>query len=117
MPPKNVVHKHKSWKLLEHVKFLLTGWEHLRDNDEALVCNVWARELMHKYDKDYVQMSAKEMMLYLVDKKLTSSASIRRARRKIQEDNPNLRGNRYLERKVKATERMKQNLGYETTRE
>ena len=48
-------------------------------------------------------MTAYDFMLLYRDKELANHDSISRARRKVQEDNPLLRGERHHERKLKET--------------
>ena len=66
---------------------MLETYPHLRDNDNKLIANVW-----------FAETNKKEVIYFLkdlADGKLSSSESITRCRRKIQEQNPYLRGNRY----------------------
>lgn len=100
------------WILLEHVEFLLEHYPHLRDNDHALIGNIWVRELKKKYKKDFRELSAYDMMMYIVKGKVTQASTITRARRKAQEEHIHLRGDRYDQRKDKATKSIKNNLGY-----
>lgn len=102
-------------KTLDLVQELLEVHEHCRDNDGALVCNVWACEIKRKFDRSYKNMSAEDIMRLIANNKITSYGTITRARRKLQEEYIHLRGNRYNERKTKLTNAMKKSLGYETT--
>ena len=110
-----MIARYKKWALEDQVKHLLQEYKHLRDNDEALVCNIWVAELRHKYRIDYRELSAVDFMQYIVKKQVTNSATIRRVRRKLQEHDQTLRGDRYEIRKTKATQNMLNKLGYETT--
>lgn len=87
---------------------LLERFSHLRDSDEKLVANIWHNRIKHLGGIDahfFLQMYA--------DGRLPSSESITRCRRKIQEENPDLRGKLYAERQAKQ-EDIKADLGYET---
>lgn len=74
---------------------LLTHKEHLRDNDQALIANIWWKELVTQ-GKD--KCTAFEVLKIFAEGKLTNPESIRRARAKIQEQEPSLRGHNYYER-------------------
>lgn len=95
-------------KLNETVMLLLTGHPHLRDSDKKLSANIWTQQLggAEKLKK----MTAFDFLsLYTDDSApLYSQESIGRARRLIQEYNPELRGKKWKERreeeaKVEAT--------------
>jgi hypothetical protein len=74
---------------------LLTHKEHLRDNDQALIANIWWRELTTQ-GKD--KANAFEFLKIFSEGKLSNPESIRRSRQKIQEENPELRGDSYYAR-------------------
>jgi hypothetical protein len=66
-----------------------------RDSDDKLVCNIW----YNRIGKDKIeQMTAMELLTIISEGKLPSYDNISRARRKLQEDNVNLRGESYKER-------------------
>jgi hypothetical protein len=67
---------------------LLTKHEHLRDNDTALIANIWYRE----FD---AEQKTYDFLKAFADGKLTNPESIRRARQKVQEEMPELRGKSY----------------------
>jgi hypothetical protein len=68
-----------------------------RDSDNLLVATYYFYE---EGGKDFLQnQTAYDFLKKMSDGKLTSFESISRARRKIQEQNPLLRGNNYKERK------------------
>lgn len=76
---------------------LLTDLPHLRDDDYKLVANVWCMELGGS--KKVAELNGFELLAIIsAGDKLTSSDSITRARRKVQEENPSLRGKTYLKR-------------------
>ena len=74
---------------------LLTHKEHLRDNDQALIANIWWRELVTQ-GKD--KSTAFEFLKVFSEGKLSNPESIRRSRQKIQEEEPSLRGDSYYAR-------------------
>jgi hypothetical protein len=79
----------------EIIIYLLTHKKHLRDNDQALIANIWWRELL-LLGKD--KTMAIEFLKLFSEGKLSNPESIRRARQKIQEENPELRGDSYYAR-------------------
>ena len=87
---------------------LLTNKEHLRDNDQALIANIWWRELVTQ-GKD--KSTAFEMLKVFSEGKLSNPESIRRARQKIQEEQPELRGESYRARH-REQDNVKEQLGY-----
>lgn len=66
-----------------------------RDNDLLLIALVWFNET-----PDYFRSNpaAKEFLTRLALGKYTNTENITRARRKLQEKNPGLRGSKYAER-------------------
>jgi len=87
---------------------LLTNKEHLRDNDQALIANIWWRELVTQ-GKD--KLTAFEMLKVFSEGKLSNPESIRRSRQKIQEEQPELRGESYRARH-REQDSVKEQLGY-----
>lgn len=89
--------------MYERVKHLLIKKSDYRDDDNLLVCRVWWDELLElKFVPE--QMTAMEFLVLYRDQKLTSSDTITRARRKVQEENEHLRGKSYIERQNKQEE-------------
>jgi len=74
---------------------LLIHKDHLRDNDQALIANIWWRELT-TMGKD--KANAFEFLKIFSEGKLSNPESIRRSRQKIQEEQPELRGDSYYAR-------------------
>jgi len=74
------------------VKNLLTKFSSLRDSDRFLVAEFWKQELK--------ALKTTDLLMMLKAGKLTSYDSITRVRRKVQEENKNLRGKLYKERKA-----------------
>ena len=87
---------------------LLTNKEHLRDNDQALIANIWWRELVTR-GKD--KSTAFEVLKIFSEGKLSNPESIRRSRQKIQEEQPELRGISYRARH-REQDNVKEQLGY-----
>lgn len=82
----------------DKISVLLLQYPHLRDDDNKLSANIWYSEIK-KLGHNPDSMTGKDLLGLLSNGKLTTSASILRCRRKIQEINPKLRGKNYLERK------------------
>lgn len=78
-------------KLFDRVYKLLKDHQELRDDDKKLTWSVWALEGLAW------NMMTKEAYL-----KATSAESITRARRKVQEEYPLLRGKTYQDRQILA---------------
>jgi len=78
-------------KHIEIVEEFLTKYPKLRDDDNRLIANIW-----HKYlcSKDLVPKDLKttEFLKLYSEGDIPSPTSITRCRRKIQEENPDLRG-------------------------
>lgn len=83
--------------LIDRVKPLLQDYPHLRDSDLKLVGNVWTQEVRDN-NKSIHAMTAKGLIDMMIGGKITNSDTITRCRRKLQEENPNLRGNKYKDR-------------------
>ena len=87
--------KQKMSNVLPSVKRLLTQTPSLRDSDERLMATIWFRDI----GEDKVrELSAINLLQKLADGKLPSYESISRCRRKIQEEVPELRGEKWKER-------------------
>lgn len=83
----------------------------LRDNDNRLCTHIWFREL-EKMGLDPFNIPTTEFLKLYARNKITLAPSIKRARAKIQEETPSLRGNKYFIRKGVAQEKWRENLGY-----
>ena len=83
-------------KTKEKVITLLQQHPHLRDSDERLVATFWMNEAGGKEALE--RMSSLEFFVKYVEGVFTSSDSITRMRRKVQEDNESLRGETYYKR-------------------
>tara|TARA_Y100000310_G_scaffold74390_1_gene70635 strand:+ start:430 stop:726 length:297 start_codon:yes stop_codon:yes gene_type:complete len=87
----------KLFSVVDDVKLFLTKYPSLRDDDEKLMANIWNSHIGNLEDVD-----AKEILHMLAKHELPSYESISRSRRKIQELNPNLRGDKWIERQKRA---------------
>ena len=83
----------------------------LRDNDNRLCTHIWFREL-EKMGLDPFNIPTTEFLKLYARNKITLAPSIKRARAKIQEETPSLRGNKYFIRKGVAQEKWREKLGY-----
>jgi hypothetical protein len=84
----------------------------LRDDDNRLCANIWAEEMsalgLGDIDVPYIKF----LELYSANK-LTSAPSIKRARAKLQEEEPKYRGEKYNLRKGILQDKWRKDLGYE----
>ena len=83
----------KLFSVVDDVELFLTKYPSLRDDDERLMANIW-----HSHIGNLEDVDAKEILHMLANHELPSYESISRCRRKIQEINPNLRGEKWNER-------------------
>tara|TARA_Y100001951_G_scaffold79740_1_gene67616 strand:- start:345 stop:665 length:321 start_codon:yes stop_codon:yes gene_type:complete len=87
--------KQKMLNILPSVKRLLTKIPRLRDSDERLMATMWFKHIGEDKVKD---LTAINLLQKLSDGQLPSYESISRCRRKIQEEIPELRGEKWKER-------------------
>ena len=73
------------------VKKLLAESPRYRDNDKLLIVRIWWEEMKSK-GIDPEKATARQLMDLMVDDRVTQPDTIKRARRKVQEHFPNLRG-------------------------
>ena len=85
------------------VKDLITKHPHLRDNDNKLLANVWYQSVTP------LQEEWLDFLALIANGELPSSESIRRCRQKLQELNPELRGELW-DRRHKMQIQVKQEL-------
>lgn len=90
---------------------LLTNDKRLRDSDSKLIARFWSNELEVK-GIDVKKITAYDFLCLFATGKLHNTEGLTRMRRKVQEENKELRGERYYERKTKLTNHMKEKLGY-----
>ena len=98
-------------KTKEKVKYWLTKHPELRDNDNRLCANIWAEEIDNLVFVE--QTNIRGFLKLYAANKLTSAPSIKRARAKLQEEEPKYRGNKYYLRKGKYQDKWRKDLGYE----
>lgn len=92
--------------IYEEVLYQLRRDPRLRDSDQKLVARVWSDELK-RMGKNPEQMSSYEMLCMYAKDELQSADYICRCRRKVQEENPELRGETYNHRQHIETEKVK----------
>jgi hypothetical protein len=89
---------------------LLTQYPTFRDSDEQLVAWIWGLEMNAKgYSTG--TLPTQKFLRILADGQLTSSDSITRMRRRVQEEFVELRGEKYSKRQSNQ-EKVKKDLGY-----
>ena len=87
----------KLFSVIDEVEKFLTRYPVLRDDDEKLMANIWNSHIGNLEDVD-----GKEILSMLANHELPSYESISRCRRKLQEECPNLRGDKWHERHKRA---------------
>ena len=97
--------KQKMFTILDEVFIFLEKYPVLRDNDERLMANIW-----NKYLGDITVLKAKDILRMLSKGELPCYESISRCRRKLQEEFPKLRGNKWLARHGKTQKDVKKEL-------
>lgn len=98
-------------KIKQHinlVRYLLKNHAHLRDDDTALIMNVWHKELL-KRNLDPHELTAYELMEMVSKNKMPIGRTIERCRRKLQEEEPELRGKKWVDRR-RHTEEVKEEI-------
>tara|TARA_R100000655_G_scaffold110111_1_gene167734 strand:- start:3951 stop:4313 length:363 start_codon:yes stop_codon:yes gene_type:complete len=95
----------------EQIYKLLLIDKRLRDNDNMLLSIIWRKEVdeIEEAKPKSILSNNLGVLDYLAFGELTSPESIRRTRQKIQQENPNLRGEKYKARH-KEQEQVKQEL-------
>jgi hypothetical protein len=83
-------------KIKDKVEYLLNTSPILRDDDNKLISKIWYSESNASSFRDF--------LIEFGDGKRTSPEAIRRARQKLQEHNPHLRGALYAKRHKNAAE-------------
>ena len=97
-------------KTKDKVKYWLNKYPSLRDDDNRLCSNIWAEEI--KEIKGIEDKISSFLIAYAANK-LTSAPSIKRARAKLQEEEPEYRGKKYYLRKGTLQDKWRKELGYE----
>ena len=99
-------------KTSDKIKELLEDVPSLRDSDTRLTTHIWFRE-MESQNIDPFKIAATDFLKLYAKEKLTLAPTIKRARAKLQEEYPELRGQKYYIRKGVAQVKWKKDLGYE----
>lgn len=87
--------------LQQRVKSLLLKEGKYRDSDDMLIARIWSNHL-EASNFNPKTMTAYEFLCQLAIGELPSADAITRARRKVQEENPSLRGRKWAERQNEA---------------
>jgi hypothetical protein len=94
--------------LYDYIKRGLEKVPELRDSDQMLMAHIWSAEC-----RKHQVNSLPEFFVRLSSGKMTNYESVGRARRKVQEDHPELRGKNYKDRQDNQ-ESVKSELGYKS---
>ena len=99
-------------KTKDKVKLFLKMYPSLKDNDNRLCSNIWATEIG---EVEGINKESKivDFLIAYAEGKLTSAPSIKRARAKLQEEEPKYRGRKYNLRKGILQDKWRKDLGYE----
>ena len=97
-------------KTKEKVRHYLDKYPSLKDDDNRLCSNIWMSELN---DLSGLDILATDFLKLYAANKLTSAPSIKRARAKLQEEEPKYRGEKYNLRKGILQDKGRKDLGYE----
>ena len=95
------------------VKYWLIKHPDLKDDDNRLCANIWARELGDQLGAGVNLATAINFLEMYAKGKLTSAPSIKRARGKLQEEDHKYRGKKYYLRKGIYQDEWRKKLGYE----
>jgi len=102
-------------KTKDKVKLFLEMYPSLKDNDNRLCSNIWAIEIGEVEGMNKESKVADFLVAY-AEGKLTSAPSIKRARAKLQEEEPKYRGEKYNLRKGILQDKWRKDLGYENSK-
>lgn len=89
------------------VKKLLENYPHLADSKPKCLATFWRDEIGHDKVK---AMSAMELLHFIADEKVTSAETVNRAQRLVQENNIELRGAKYSQRKGVLQDKAKEEI-------
>ena len=98
-------------KTKEKVREMLSRKPALRDNDYKLQSNVWWLELKDK-GHDIYELAVGDFLYMYANGEFTNAESIRRSRAKLQEQEPELRGENYKRRQGVIQDKWREDLGY-----
>ena len=97
----------KIFKLIDEVELFLRNHKVLRDSDERLMANIWAKYI----GTDSIKfLNAADILKMLAKDELPSYESISRCRRKLQEEFSTLRGYKWVKRHAIAKEEVKKEI-------
>jgi len=99
--------------VMNETERLLRDRAELRECDQKLVA-MYYWEHLSKGGANLEQMTARQLLSAVYNKRLPSSEAITRARRKLQELHPELRGSNYAKR-LQEVKAVKKELGYGTS--
>ena len=99
-------------KTKEIVRELLKNKPSLKDDDNRLCTHIWFKEIEAMNIDPYKQNTTDFLRLYAKGK-FTLAPSIKRARAKLQEEEPAYRGKKYHLRKGTYQDKWRKDLGYE----
>ena len=111
---KMMINKQQRLTILKRIEDLLIEKPTLRDDDKRLCTHIWYRELQEKAINLHSHLSTDFLRLY-ADGKVTTDATIKRLRARVQDTYPELRGKKYLERITKQQQKVQRDLGYGQT--
>tara|TARA_R110000744_G_scaffold196593_1_gene315884 strand:+ start:12212 stop:12589 length:378 start_codon:yes stop_codon:yes gene_type:complete len=111
---KKMINKYQRDSILKRIADLLIEKPNLRDDDKRLCTHIWHRELQEKGLNLSSFLSTDFLRLY-AEGKVTTDATIKRLRARVQDDKPELRGKKYLERITKQQQKVQTDLGYGKT--
>jgi|TARA_R100001594_G_scaffold138170_1_gene181666 hypothetical protein len=97
----------KIFILVDEIKLFLTNYKVLRDSDERLMANIWAKFLGREEIKI---LTATDILHLLAKGDLPSYESISRCRRKLQQEFPRLRGDKWEKRQLIIQNQVKKEL-------
>lgn len=89
--------------LKDRIKKLLSCYPHLRDDDRALICNVWYQEI-----SGLTLHGIKDFLRWYAEGNGSNSDSITRLARQVKEEHPELAGTRQR----KTEKEVQKDLGY-----
>ena len=77
--------------IFKRVKNLLKQKNEYRSSDHALICRIWYEDIKNKIGVDVNSLSFYDFLTFVKNKNITNWDTITRARRKVQEEYPDLR--------------------------
>lgn len=98
-------------QMKDKVARCLETYKLARDDDWYLIFKIWSEEANKCLsDSEYQEVRRALNLLYKMRQRgtLTAAETITRCRRKAQEENPDLRGEKYLERQTEQQEMFKE---------